>query len=110
MSDLYSLYLLEKENKETLEIPDVGFITYKVVGSVAHICVLYVKPLHRNATNARNLVKAMLAKLEKQNLKGITAACFTKQNDTTNTLKILLHYGFEVIGTQNDDILLYKDL
>ena len=109
MSNLYSLYLAEKEGKETLEIPDVGFITYKILGEVCHICIIYVKPLHRNAQNARNLVRAVIEKAG-PNCKSLTAVCNTSQTNTTNTLKILLHYGFEVVGVERNDILLYKDL
>jgi len=103
------MYLSEKEGKETLEIPNEGFVTYKVVGDVCHICVIYVKPDKRNARIARDLMKAVLQKCQHR-CKAITAACFTKQNNTTNTLKILLAYGFEVVGVEDQDILLYKDI
>ena len=109
MSNLYSLYLAEKEDKETLEIPEVGFITYKVLNKVCHICIIYVAPEHRNVTNARTLVKAIHEKVQGR-CEAFTAVCNTAQNNTTNTMKILLHFGFEVVGVERNDILLYKDL
>ena len=109
MSSLYSLYLAEKEDKETLEIENKGFVTYKVINKTCHICVIYVKPLERDAMVARDLMKSVIEKV-KGRCNALTATCFTKQNNTTNTLKILLHYGFEVVGTMNDEILLYKDI
>jgi len=109
MSSLYSLYLSEKEGKETLEYPDHGFVTYKVVGKTCHICVIYVKPEVRDGKVARDLMKAVIQKVSDR-CTALTAACFTKQANTTGTLKILLQYGFEVVGTDNHDILLYKEL
>lgn len=109
MSSLYSLYLQEKEGKDTLEIPETGFITYKIINRVCHICIIYVTPLKRNAKNARDLVKAVIEKHGK-GCESLTAVCNTSQMNTSNTMKILLHFGFEIIGTEGNDILLYKDL
>lgn len=109
MANLYSLYLAEKEDKLTLEIPEVGFITYKTINDVCHICIIYVHPLHRNAKNARDLVKAVIEKCGPR-INSLTAVCNTAQNNTTNTMKILLHFGFEIVGVERNDILLYKDL
>lgn len=109
MSSLYSMYVLEKEGKETLEIPNKGFITYKRVGDLCHIYILYIHPNYRDAKLARDLVRAIADKFG-NDIKGISAVCYTKQENTTNTMKILLHYGFEIVGTDKDDILLYKEL
>lgn len=109
MTNMYTYYLLEKEGKETLEFPEKGFVTYRMTGDICHICVLYVKPLERHGQVARELMKALIDKMGKR-AKAITACCYTKQENTTNTLKILLYYGFDVVGVQDHDILLYKDL
>lgn len=112
MESLYSKYLLEKEGKLTIELPGKGFITYKIVKAedkdLCHVCVLYVDKGHRNAKVARELMSFLKEKY-KTKCKAFTATCFTKQFNTTQTLKILLHYGFEVVGVQGDEILLYKD-
>lgn len=112
MPDLYSKYLLEKEGKETIEIPGKGFVTYKIVhgseGDLCHVCVLYVDPAHRNTVIARELMNGLKLKFAKK-CKAFTAAVFTRQFNTTTTLKTLLFYGFEVVGIRDEEILLYKD-
>jgi GNAT superfamily N-acetyltransferase len=112
MSDLYSKYLLEKEGKETIEIPGKGFITYKIVhaseGNMCHVCILYVDPKERNTRIARELMHALKDKYS-STCKAFTAAVYTRQFNTTATLKTLLFYGFEVVGIQNEEILLYKE-
>lgn len=110
MSDLYSKYLLEKEGKETIEIPNEGFVTYKIDKDICHVCVLYVDPMHRNTKIARKLMHALEDKF-KSKCKAITAAIATRQWNSTNTAKILLFYGFEIVGTTPyEEILLYKEI
>lgn len=109
MSKLYSKYLLEKEGKETLEIPEKGFVTYKLLGDICHICILFVNGNYRRGDIARQLMDEVVRK-KAQNCKAFTAAINTKQFDTSRTTVILLRYGFEVVGAENGDILLYKDI
>jgi ribosomal protein S18 acetylase RimI-like enzyme len=111
MPSLYSKYLLEKEGKQTIET-DKGFITYKLVHAsgkdIVHVCVLYIDPEHRNASAAREMMN-LLKDMYSDKCKAFTAAVYTKQFNTTNTLKILLYFGFEVVGLKGDEILLYKE-
>ena len=108
MSSLYSKYLLEKEGKRTIEAEGEGFVTYKIVNKMCHVCVLYVDPMKRNTKVARKLMSG-LKKMYEDQCTAFTATVFTKQFNTTATLKTLLFYGFEVVGVQGDEILLYKD-
>lgn len=103
------MYLQEKEDKETLEFPEKGFVTYKVTGKTCHVCIIYVHPLERKNMVVRELMNALINKV-KRDCTGLSAACYTMQNDTTKTMKILLHYGFEIVGVDREDILLYKEL
>jgi len=103
------MYLAEKEGKETLEIPGEGFVTYKITGEVCHVCILYTKPEVRRRLVSRDLIKALEMKVEGR-CHAFTAVCATKQNNTTDTLKVLLFYGFKVINADAGDILLYKEL
>ena len=111
MPSLYSKYLLEKEGKQTIET-EKGFVTYKIVHAegknLVHVCVLYIDPAYRNAFAARELINILKDKYS-ADCKAFTATVFTKQFNTTSTLKVLLYFGFEVVGLQGDEILLYKD-
>ena len=109
MSNLYTAYLQEKEGKETLEIPNQGFVTYRILGDTCHICILYVAPKSRSGEVARSLMSAVLHKLNGK-CKAFTAVVDTRQFDTSRTLQIVLRYGFEVVGVNSTDILLYKDI
>lgn len=106
---MYYDYLGEKEGKYTIQLDDSGFVTYKVVNDVCHVCVLYVRPEYRYGKIARELMNHLLDNV-KDSCKALTAVCFTKQTDTTRTMRILLAYGFEIVGVQDHDILLYKDI
>ena len=108
MSELYTKYLQEKEGKQTLEIKDKGFVTYKIVGEMCHVCILFVDPGHRRGDVARDLMNT-LKYMTKNTCKAFTAAVNTRQYDTSNTLKIILQYGFEVVDARDGDVLLYKD-
>ena len=108
MSALYTKYLQEKEGKQTLEIKDKGFVTYKIVGDTCHVCILFVDEGHRRGEVARDLMNT-LKYLTRGTCKAFTAAVSTKQYDTAATLKIILQYGFEVVGANDGDILLYKE-
>ncbi|HEY5688532.1 MAG TPA: GNAT family N-acetyltransferase [Yeosuana sp.] len=108
MSKLYTKYLQEKEGKQTLEIDGKGFVTYKVVGNVCHICILFVAEKYRRGDIARELMNSV-KQIVQYSCNAFTAAIFTKQNGTTETLRIILQYGFEVVGVKDDDILLYKE-
>lgn len=110
--DLYADYLLEKEGKATLRYGKKAFVTYKIVPAedkpICHVCILFVDPKYRNGKVARKIMEK-LKEQYKDKCKAFTAAVFTKQNNSTSTLLILLRYGFEVVGVENDDILLYKE-
>ncbi len=108
MSDLYTMYLQEKEGKQTLEIKDKGFVTYKIVGEVCHVCILFVDRNYRRGAVARDLMNT-LKYMVKGTCRAFTASVNTRQYDTSNTLKIILQYGFEVVDAKDGDILLYKD-
>ena len=109
MSNLYTAYLQEKEGKETLEIPSKGFVTYRILGNTCHICILYVAPKSRGGEIARELMSAVLQKLNGK-CKAFTAVVDTRQFDTSKTLQVILRYGFEVVGVNTTDILLYKEI
>ena len=108
MSDLYTKYLQEKEGKQTLEIKDKGFVTYKIVGDVCHVCILFVDRNNRRGDVARDLMNTLKFMVNKT-CKAFTAVVNTRQYDTSATLKIILQYGFEVVDAKDGDIFLYKD-
>lgn len=108
MSSLYSKYLMEKEGKRTIEVENKGFVTYKIVNEMCHVCVLYVDPMERNTRVARQLMNGLKEKYADK-CRAFTATVYTKQFNTTATLKTLLFFGFEVVGVQGEEILLYKD-
>lgn len=108
MSQLYAKYLAEKEGKLTLELAEKGFVTYKVVGEICHVCILFVAVKHRRGDVARELMSA-LKKVVQYQCKAFTAAVCTKQQNTSETLRVVLQYGFEVVDAKDGDVLLYKD-
>lgn len=107
---LYRDYLLSHEGKHTIEIPNLGFIVYMIVDGVVHVDILYVDPKFRRQGSGTLLMNKILETHKSENLKAVTCVVDTKLNSPTESLKAILSYGFEVVGVNDHEILLYKEL
>lgn len=108
---LYANYIKEREDKEIIE-NDCGFITYKIFRDQKEcmICDLYVLPEYR-----KNKIASEMANTVSNIAKNNDCNCLTAQVDTlalncTDSLKVILAYGFKILSCNSRTITLVKEL
>lgn len=106
---LWAEYKRERENVETLEREN-GFITYKIFKDECYIIDLYVRPDFRRTYLASNMADEVAALAKKQGCKFITGSVDTRANACTDSIKILLAYGFKLLKSEGFMIYFIKEL
>lgn len=109
MESNYALYIKEREGKEILE-SEKGFATYYFLSDGCYLQDIFVKPEYRESKEATRMANniAEIAKLKGFN-KLYGTVCPTT-NGSTESLKVLLAYGFKLDSSLNNLIVLVKDL
>lgn len=105
----YAKYIKEKANHELFE-NEFGFITYEISKDCVHIHDLWIDPDYRIKGHASNLVEVVIGQGEVNGCKYLTACVQINSNNVTDTLKAQLHYGFLVVGANENEIKLAKEL
>lgn len=105
----YARYIKEKAGHELIE-NDFGFITYEVGKDFVHIHDLWVDPDFRDKGYGSNLVAEVIKKGKMNDCKYLTACVQLNANNLTDTLKAQLHYGFLVVGANENEIKLIKEI
>lgn len=109
---LYAEYIKEREGKSVLET-DNGFATYAFCGSNKEECYIidiYVKPEKRKDGEATKLANT-IAEIAKQfGCKYLSGSVDPQANGATESLKVLLSYGFSLVGIGNNLIWFRKDI
>lgn len=106
---MYGEYILEREGKNILE-SDKGFATYFYLGDKCYIENIYVKQEFRKDGEASRLANEIsnIAK-EKGCTKLIGTVC-PSVNGSTESLKVLLAYGFKLDSATTNFIALFKEI
>lgn len=110
IADLYAGYLYEKEGKEVINYEGKGFAAFFFDRGHIHIDILYVSPLHRREGIGTKIADTLVKKYQAENLKGITAAVYTRHHDAMESLIAISSYGFKIVGSDEEKILLYKEI
>jgi GNAT superfamily N-acetyltransferase len=107
---LYADYVLEREGKHTLEFED-GFATYAFLpDGRCYLEHIYVAPSRRNCDVAKQLADK-IAEIAKENgCKILLGSVVPAAKNSTDSLKILLSYGFKLDSCENNFILFAKDI
>ncbi len=105
----YARYIREKAGHELIE-NDFGFITYEVGESFVHIHDLWVDPDFRVKGYGSDLVGMVIEQGKINGCKYLTASLQLNANNITETLKAQLHYGFLVVGGNENEIKLAKEI
>jgi GNAT superfamily N-acetyltransferase len=105
----YARYIKEKAGHELIE-NDFGFITYEVGKDCVHIHDLWVDPDFRVKGNGSYLVGMVIEQGKINGCKYLTASLQLNANNVTETLKAQLHYGFLVVGGNENEIKLAKEI
>lgn len=101
---LYAAYLAERSNAHILENEN-GFIVYRIdADGSLYIIDMYIKPESRKAGKARKLLNELEALAVANGFERITAAIYTEDPTSNNTLICALAGGFR-IGMANGGVI-----
>jgi GNAT superfamily N-acetyltransferase len=102
----YANYIKEKCDAELIET-DSGFITYSVNGDTVHVHDAYVDADKRRQGASKDLVGRII-ELEKP--KRLTSCLQLSANNVNETLITQLCFGFRLIGANDKELYLVKEL
>lgn len=107
---LYGDYIKERENKEIIE-NEYGFATYQFLPEGrCYITDIYIHPDHR-CIGAAALLADRIADIAKdKGCKVLLGSVCPQANHSTESLKILLAYGFKLDCAEKNFILFAKEI
>lgn len=109
MASLYSSYIYEREGKEIVE-SEKGFATYNYINNGCYIQDIYVKPEFRKEGIASKMADQIAEIAKSKGYKKLFGSVCPSANGSTESLKVLLAYGFKLSESSNNFIILEKDL
>ncbi len=103
---LYGRYVRERENLGIVE-DEHGFATYRFMDDckTCYIVDIYIVPLMRKLGHAAKLADQIEELAKKDGCKYLLGSCDPTTNGASSSLKVMLAYGFELSGM--DDQLIY---
>lgn len=106
---LYGDYIKERANREIIE-SDIGFATYYYLNDGCYVEEIYVKPEFRKSNEASKMADKISEIAKENDYKKLYGTVCPTANGATNSLKVLLAYGFSLDSCINNLIILKKDL
>lgn len=104
---LYSEYALEREDIETLEIPQ-GFVTYKITGDEAYIKDIYVKSECRKDGYASRLADQISEIAKGRGCHWLIGSVSPAANGSHASMLVLIAYGMRLTRADKDIIYFSK--
>jgi len=109
MESNYSLYLKERENREIFE-DEKGFATYSFSEDSCYIQDIFVKEEHRKEGIASYYADKISEIAREKGCKYLTGSVCPMAHGSTESLKVLLGYGFKLESSINNFIFFKKEL
>lgn len=113
---LFAEYILEREGKHTIE-NEKGFATYAFVGDSngdgigrCYIESIYVKPEFRQSDVAKQLADEIVKHACQVGCKILLGSVSPAAKNSTDSLRVLLAYGFKLDSAEKNFILFAKDI
>lgn len=109
---LFGDYIKEREGKHIIEDED-GFATFVYCGDGLQECYIvdiYVKPEKRKDGIASKYADLITEIARAEGCKILSGSVDPRTSGATSSLKVLLAYGFEVVGTANSLIWFKKEI
>lgn len=104
---LYAAYLQEREAFELLHTPE-AWASYKCQGDECYIRDIYVSPEARRTNIAASLTDQITIIAKERGCKYLTGTCVPSTNGSTQSLRAMLAYGFNIHSAHQDLIVLRK--
>lgn len=109
MQSMYAQYLEERENKFTYECKK-GFITYCFVGEECYIETVFVLPEFRRSGAAANMANIVAESAKASGCKFLTGTVAPYAPSATDSMKVLLAYGFSLLGMNSEGLIVLKKM
>lgn len=109
MKSLYGQYVKEREGFEILE-NEHGFATYKISGNECYIRDIFVKPEMRKSHVAAKFADEIATIAKEQGCTHLSGTVAPAANGATQSVQVLLSYGFKIARSTNDLIIFVKEI
>ena len=106
---LYAEYIQERLGKHIIE-SDKGFATYTFLQDGVYIEDIFVHKDHRQTKEASRMADQIAEIAKEKGFKKMYGSVKPTANHSTSSLKVLLAYGFRLIESGPDAILLVKEI
>lgn len=107
---LYSAYIKEKYNRETLCYSEKAFITYEINKDECYIVDIYVDPEFRRSGVATEIAKEVEEIAKKAGCKYLTGTVNLRAKDPDASVKALYFYGFKLTEANQAYLMFTKML
>lgn len=106
---LYAQYIKERLNKDIIET-EQGFATYFFIEGGCYIEDIYVHPDHRHSHVASQLADQIAMISKERGVNKLLGSVVPTSNYSTQSIQVLLAYGFKLDSSTNNLILFSKDI
>lgn len=106
---LYAQYIKEREGKHILE-NEHGYATYMISGQECYIEDIYVVPEMRKSGVGAALADAITVEAKERGCKWLLGSVIPVANGSTTSLKVLLAYGFRLLKSEQNLIVMVKEI
>lgn len=106
---LYADYIKEREGREIVE-DEFGFATYRIARQECYIVDIYVSPEHRRSGHAKKYADKITEIARERGCTYLLGTIVPSTNGSTESMKALLAYGFQIHSCKEDMIFLTKEI
>lgn len=106
---LYAQYISEREGKHILEHAQ-GFATYMFMEKGCYIEDIFVQKEYRKTGVAAHLADQIVEIAKEKGYTKLFGSVVPSANNSTESLEVLLAYGFRLDNTSNNFILMVKEI
>lgn len=106
---LFADYIKERGVKSIVE-NEAGFLTFIINGQECYIEDLYVAPSHRKQHLASEMADEAVAHAKAAGCKVLTGSVVPSARGSTESVKVLLAYGFRIAQSQSNIIYFVKEI
>lgn len=104
---LYAEYIKEREGKHIIE-SDKGFATFIFNKDSCYIEDIFVVPMFRHEHVASQMADKIVELAKAKGLTKVFGSVVPTANHSTDSLKVLISYGFTLNSSSNNFILMEK--
>lgn len=105
----WSMYFKEREGYDTIET-EAGCVAYKISGEECYIKEIYVLPEFRQTKEGSKLADYVVSTAKEFGCNLLTGSVVPSLPGATGSMTAMLKYGFKIHSSQNDFIVMSKEI